>query len=119
MKLEKIVSNVMLFDLSEEVNNMNSFDLPTFDLIPLVVLGCLTVGFVLKQSNFLKDKYNQYIPLILAVVGIFLSLWIDNWQITPSNVIYGAISGLASTGLHQAFIAVITGNTKGDGNNGG
>ncbi|AXH73425.1 MAG: holin family Hol44 protein [Caudoviricetes sp.] len=89
------------------------FSIPEFSLMPLVVLGCLTIGFVLKSSNFLKDNYNKYIPLILTVAGIFISLWIDGWVATPENVIYGALSGLASTGMHQAFVAIISSEKRG------
>nr|WP_227274618.1 phage holin family protein [Enterococcus faecalis] len=31
-----------------------------------------------------------------------MSWWIQG-KITPENTIYGALSGLASTGLHQSF----------------
>ena len=37
-------------------------DFSKIELMPLVVLGCLAVGFVIKNTNILKDKYNQFIP---------------------------------------------------------
>ena len=77
-------------------------DFSKIELMPLVVLGCLAVGFVIKNTNILKDKYNQFIPLIVFILGILISWWIQG-KITPENTIYGALSGLASTGLHQSF----------------
>lgn len=85
--------------------------LPDITIFPLVLLGCLAVGFILKQTDILKDKYNQYIPLILAILGVLLSWWV-NHSITPETTIYGAINGLASTGLYQAFKAFIEGGKK-------
>ncbi|HHZ7858140.1 phage holin family protein [Enterococcus faecalis] len=77
-------------------------DFSKIELMPLVVLGCLAVGFVIKNTNILKDKYNQFIPLIVFILGILISWWMQG-KITPENTIYGALSGLASTGLHQSF----------------
>lgn len=84
-------------------------ELPSFELMPLVVLGALVVGFVLKSTDLLKDKYNRFIPLIVSVVGILLACWIDG-SIRPETIVYGALSGLASTGMHQAFTKLIGGN---------
>ena len=77
-------------------------DFSKIELMPLVVLGCLAVGFVIKNTNILKDKYNQFIPLIVFILGILISWWVQG-EIKPENTIYGALSGLASTGLHQSF----------------
>ncbi|MDT2580394.1 phage holin family protein [Enterococcus raffinosus] len=84
-------------------------ELPSFELMPLVVLGALVVGFVLKSTDLLKDKYNRFIPLIVSVVGVLLACWIDG-SIRPEMIVYGALSGLASTGMHQAFTRLIGGN---------
>ncbi|MDT2555479.1 phage holin family protein [Enterococcus raffinosus] len=84
-------------------------ELPSFELMPLVVLGALVVGFVLKSTDLLKDKYNRFIPLIVSVVGVLLACWIDG-SIRPETIVYGALSGLASTGMHQAFTRLIGGN---------
>ena len=74
---------------------LNEFMLP-------VVLGiCLCVGYVIKQ--WVKDVDNKYIPTICAVLGIVLAAWINSWVISPQIVLSGMISGLASTGLHQAL----------------
>lgn len=64
-----------------------------------VVVGCLVVGYIIKHS--LTFIPNNYIPAILAVVGIVLNLIVSGVNI--ESVVYGAVMGLSSTGMHQAF----------------
>lgn len=71
-------------------------------LVVIVVLACLSVGFILKHL-VPGEKINRFIPLIMAVLGIVLNVWINAWGFTPEILIGGLISGLASTGLHQVF----------------
>lgn len=74
---------------------LNEFMLP-------VVLGiCLCIGYIIKK--WIKDVDNKYIPTIVAVLGVALSIWISGWQITPEVILSGMISGLGSTGMHQVF----------------
>ena len=74
---------------------LNEFMLP-------VVLGiCLCVGYIIKK--WIKGVDNKYIPTIVAVLGVALSIWISGWQITPEVILSGMISGLGSTGMHQVF----------------
>ena len=75
--------------------------------VPVVIGICLCIGYVVKASlTFIKNKY---IPLIMAIVGILLSIWI-NRSIDPNIILSGMFSGLASTGLHQAFKQLIGGD---------
>ena len=53
-----------------------------------------------------SEKVNKYIPLIMAVLGVVLNIWV-NMGFTPAILLGGLISGLASTGLHQAFKNII------------
>lgn len=71
-------------------------------IVIIVVLICLCVGYVLKNIVS-TDKINAYIPLIMAVLGVVLNLWLNSWEFTPQILLGGLASGLASTGLHQAF----------------
>lgn len=72
--------------------------------VPIVVVACLIVGYVIKKSlDFIPNKY---IPLILAVLGAIVGCVANN-AIDLNTVVYGAFSGLASTGLHQAFTKII------------
>ena len=75
--------------------------------ILIVVIACLILGYILKK--WVKDVNNKYIPTILAVVGAVIACAAGG--ITVNNIVYGALSGLSSTGLHQAFTKCIE---KGD-----
>lgn len=69
-------------------------------MIPIVSWMCLCVGYVIK--NWIKDLDNKYIPTIVCVLGIFYAVWVEG-KFDANVVFCGAISGLSSTGLHQAF----------------
>lgn len=69
------------------------------DYLVLIVVGiCLCVGYILKNSFPKLD--NKYIPLIMAVLGVCINVWVAN-TFTPEVLLGGLFSGLASTGLHQ------------------
>ena len=68
-----------------------------FELV--VVVACLVVGYIIK-TTFTKVKTN-YIPTILAILGAILNALISG--VSVETVVYGALMGLASTGMHQAF----------------
>lgn len=73
--------------------------------ITVVVVACLIVGYIIKTSF---DKVpNKYIPTILAVLGAVLNAIVSG--VSVESVVYGALMGLASTGLHQAFTRFIEG----------
>lgn len=66
------------------------------------LVGALGVGYVVK--NLIPNKeINNYIPAIAAFVGLLICLWDANWIATPQVIVTGMISGLASTGLYEAF----------------
>ena len=69
----------------------------------LIVVGiCLCVGYVLKNL-VPSDKVNRFIPLVMAVLGVVVNVWLNAFAITPEILLAGMISGLSSTGMHQAF----------------
>lgn len=78
-------------------------------LFPIVVLACLIIGYVIKNTTFLANNLNGYIPLILAVTGAVLG-FVYNHELTLESAVYGALSGLASTGLHQTLKNFIGGD---------
>lgn len=76
----------------------------------LVVVGvCLCVGYVIKES--LSFIPNKYIPLIMAILGVVLNVWVAG-RIDIEILLAGMFSGLASTGLHQAFKTLINKEVK-------
>lgn len=74
--------------------------------MPVVVVACLIVGYCIKHISWLEKVSNQYIPTILAVLGAILAC-VANSSVDLNTIVYGAFSGLASTGLHQAFTKII------------
>lgn len=75
--------------------------------MPVVVVACLIVGYCIKHISWLDKVSNQYIPTILAVLGAVLACVANN-TVDLNTIVYGAFSGLASTGLHQAFTRIIS-----------
>lgn len=72
--------------------------------IPIVLVACLIIGYVIKKSlGFIPNKY---IPLILSICGAILAC-VANTSVGLETIVYGAFTGLASTGLHQAFTKII------------
>lgn len=71
--------------------------------VVLVVLGvCLCIGYVLKNL-VPSEKINRFIPLIMAILGCFINIWVAGWQISPEILLGGLVSGLSSTGLYEVF----------------
>ena len=70
--------------------------------MPIVLVACLIVGYCIKNMKKFDGIANDYIPSILAILGAVLGC-VANTSITLENIVYGALSGLASTGLHQIF----------------
>ncbi len=87
---------------------MMNFEELTQYFVLAVMVACLVIGYLLKHS--LDFVPNKLIPLILAIVGLVLNLAISGF--TLENAIYGALMGLASTGLHQAFTRFIEGTKE-------
>lgn len=77
--------------------------------IPIVMAACLIVGFILKK--WIRDLDNKWIPTILGILGAVLGCLV-NRSITLDNAVSGAFSGLASTGMHQAFKQLICPNNR-------
>ena len=73
--------------------------------VPIIVGVCLCVGYVIKNV-ITTDTINKYIPLIMAVLGVVLNIWI-NMSFSPEILLGGMFSGLASTGLYEAFKQLI------------
>lgn len=84
---------------------LNIMDLIGQYSVPVIVGICLCVGYMLKHV-IKTDAINRYIPVIMGLLGLGLNLWIT-MAITPDAILAGLVSGLASTGLHQAFTKLI------------
>ena len=77
------------------------------DYFVLVVLvACLVAGYIIKTSFDMIP--NKYIPTILAVLGAVLNAIVSG--VSVETIVYGALMGLASTGMHQAFTKFVENN---------
>ncbi|MDF2588312.1 MAG: putative rane protein [Anaerocolumna sp.] len=77
--------------------------------VVLIVLGiCLCLGYVIKHSITIIP--NKFIPLVMAITGIILNAWINQWSFTPEILLGGLASGLASTGTYEMVRNIM--NTK-------
>lgn len=72
--------------------------------VPLVILACLIIGYILKK--WIRDVDNKWIPTVCCIAGAILSC-LSEQGISIDIIVAGAVSGLASTGLHQAFTQLI------------
>lgn len=73
--------------------------------IPVIIAACLVVGYIIKK--WIKDIENKWIPTIVTILGAILAGLSLGWSV--DILVAGAVSGLASTGLHQLFKQIIEG----------
>lgn len=71
-------------------------------LIPIITIGCLCVGFVMKKWLPTDDKWIPTVLLILGAVSGAILFGCDY-----EGIVKGMLSGLASVGLHQVFYQFI------------
>lgn len=77
------------------------FTVLTEHFVLVVMVACLVLGYIIKHATFLKKIPNDDIPVILAVFGALLNMLVGGFSV--ESAVYGAVMGLSSTGLHQAF----------------
>ncbi len=85
-----------------------NFSMLTDHFVLVVVVACLVVGYVIKTS--FHEIQNKYIPTFLAVLGAVLNTIVSG--VSVETIVYGALMGLASTGMHQAFTRFIEDQKK-------
>lgn len=73
--------------------------------VPIIVVACLIVGYIVKK--WVSDVDDKWIPTIVTILGLILGGITLGWTIPA--LVAGALSGLASTGLHQLFKQIIEG----------
>jgi len=70
-------------------------------IMPVALVIALAICFVLKACW--EGRVNRWLPIVAAAIGLVVTLWVGRWQATPELVAQGLISGLAATGLYEAF----------------
>jgi len=79
-------------------------------VVIMVVAICLAIGYIIKNSlDFIPNKY---IPLIMAVLGVGINIWLNMGDFTPEILLGGLASGLASTGAFEAIRNIKQGEDK-------
>lgn len=86
------------------------FTMLTKYYVLVVVVACLVVGYCIKHATFLKKIPNDDIPVILALFGAVLNAVVSG--VSVESIVFGAVMGLSSTGLHQQFKAFIEGSNN-------
>lgn len=86
------------------------FTMLTKYYVLVVVVACLVVGYCIKHATFLKKIPNDDIPVILALFGAVLNAVVSG--VSVESIVFGALMGLSSTGLHQQFKAFIEGSNN-------
>ena len=79
---------------------------------PVSLIVCLCVGYVIKNTKAFEKVANDYIPLIELILGIVLVSANDAMggiALGVSTIARGAMTGIASVGLHQLFTRTIQG----------
>jgi hypothetical protein len=77
----------------------------TDNFVQVIVVACVLVGYIIKVTPPFAKLANNYIPLIVTVLGAVLGILTNG--LTLEAIVYGAVSGLASTGLHQVFTQLL------------
>lgn len=67
-------------------------------IIPLITAFCFVIGYVMKKWLPTDDKY---IPTVVTVIGALAGFFFFGQSF--ESLVRGAISGVASTGVHQIF----------------
>jgi uncharacterized protein (DUF697 family) len=81
-------------------------------VVVIVMAICLALGYVIKNSlDFIPNKF---IPLIMAVIGVILNVWLNGWTFSPVILLGGLASGLASTGAFELIRNITEKKDKGD-----
>ena len=74
--------------------------------VPVILAACLVVSYCIRRIRWLSRLSDQYIPALMAVLGLFLSSPVtlgSGGAITVQSLVGGAVTGLASTGMRQIF----------------
>ena len=73
------------------------------EYLNVIIMGiCLCVGYMIKNV-VTNDTINKYIPFIVGTLGLILAVISNINNISLEVILMGLFSGLASTGLYEAF----------------
>ena len=64
------------------------------------------MSYCIRRIRRLSRLSDQYIPALMAVLGLLLSIPVtlgSGGEVTVQSLVGGAVTGLASTGMRQIF----------------
>ena len=69
-------------------------------IVIIVAAICFILAELIKSIKII-DK--DYIPVLMAVIGVMLNVWLNQWAFTPSILLGGLASGWASVGAFETY----------------
>ena len=69
-----------------------------YAVFPIAII-CFVVGYIIK--HFIPKLPNKFIPLILAILGLFLNIAFSGWKFNFDIAITGLCSGIVATGSFE------------------
>lgn len=69
-------------------------------LSPTIMLFCVLVGFLIKNSPYFEKIPNKYIPPLTCIIGIIAYL-VSKGSVSIEYILVGGCSGWASVGLYE------------------
>lgn len=90
---------------------MISMDVSMFEqFVSLPAMAAaFVVGYVVKNA-IPSTEVNRFIPFICAGVGVAIVCW-TNGAIDAESVVAGLVSGLAATGVYEAYRGAASGSS--------
>ena len=71
------------------------------------VAAITVITYLMGMAVRASRMDNKWIPTICALLGVAVAVWISWPVVNPGVILSGLASGLASTGLHQAYSQLI------------
>lgn len=97
------IAGILLYKKGRQEKRM-SLDFLT-NYVVLVVFGtCICAGYIFKG---IKRFPNDLIVPLLAIIGVTVNTWLNDWEFTPDILLGGLFSGLAATGTYEYLKRII------------
>lgn len=84
-------------------------------LSPTIMLFCVLVGFLIKNSPYFEKIPNKYIPPLTCIIGIVVYL-VSKGSVSIENILVGGCSGWASVGAYETVKHFLETNGEAESN---
>ena len=97
--LEKEYDDLKKENEKEEFNMEDLLNFVSqYAVFPIAII-CFVVGYIIK--HFIPKLPNKFIPLILAILGLFLNIAFSGWKFNFDIAVTGLCSGIVATGSFE------------------